>query len=300
MISRPPDNDEIADLLERIAALLEVQDANPYRCNAYRSAGRVIRETDRALSEIVRAEGTEGLQKLPGIGTHIAAVVANYVYTGRIPLLEQLERSLQPDRLFRSLPGIGPTLAARIAREHGIESLEGLELAAHDGRLESLAGFGPRRTSAVRAALASVLSRSGQRRARAVRRDSGAQPPLSAILAVDARYRERAEAGELPRIAPRRFNEGGHAWLPILRSESDGWNFTALYSNTARAHQLDRIHDWVVIHFERIGSAGQCTVVTELRGPLRGKRVVRGREAESLDYYRARPRHTQLAQGAGI
>jgi len=300
MNSRPPDNDEIADLLERIAALLEAQDANPYRCNAYRSAGRMTRETDRPLSEITYTEGAKGLQKLPGIGAHIAAVVAGYVYTGRIPLLEQLEGSLQPERLFRSLPGIGPALAVRIVRELGIESLEDLELTAHDGRLESLPGFGPRRTSAVRAAIASVLSRSGQRRARAVRRDSGAQPPLSVILAVDARYREGAGAGELPLIAPRRFNEEGHAWLPIFRSELGGWNFSALYSNTAQAHQFDRTHDWVVIYFERNGTAGQCTVVTEPRGPLRGQRVVRGREGECREHYRTRPRHTQLAEGAGI
>jgi hypothetical protein len=300
MILRPPDNDEIADLLERIAALLEAQEANPYRCNAYRAAGRLTREMDRPLSEIAYTEGTEGLQKLPGIGTHIAAVVAGYVRTGRIPLLEQLEESLQPDRLFRSLPGIGPTLAARIVRELGMDSLEGLELAAHDGRLESLPGFGPRRTCAVRAALAGVLNRSGQRRTRAVRRDLGVQPPLSAIFAVDARYREGAESGELPRIAPRRFNEEGQAWLPIFRSERAGWNFTALFSNTARAHQLDRTHDWVVIYFERNGSAGQCTVVTEPRGPLRGQRVVRGREGECREHYRTRSRHTQLAEGAGI
>jgi putative hydrolase len=122
---------------------------------------------------------------------------------------------------------------------------------------------------------------------------------LSAILAVDAQYRKGAEAGELPRIAPRRFNEKGHAWLPILRAERDGWNFNALYSNTARAHQFDRTHDWVVIYYERDVNEGQCTVVTEPRGPLRGKRVVRGREGECREHYRT-PLPRPLAEGAGI
>jgi len=255
---------------------------------------------DPSLSEIAQATGVEGLQKLPGIGTHIAALIAGYVHAGRIPLLEQLEGSLQPEQLFRSLPGIGPTLSAQIVRELGVESLEGLELAAHDGRLESVPGFGPRRTCAVRAELAGILSRSGQRRARAVRRQSIEQPPLSTVLAVDARYREGAAADELPRIAPRRFNEEDRAWLPILRSERDGWDFTALYSNTARAHQFDRTHDWVVIYFERNGTTEQCTVVTEPRGPLRGKRVVRGREQECREYYWTPSRHPPLAEGAGI
>ena len=70
------------------------------------------------------------------------------------------------------------------------------------------------------------------------------------------------------------------AWLPILHSERDGWQITALFSNTARAHELGRTHDWVVLFYERNGDSGQCTVVTETHGPLAGRRVVRGRELE--------------------
>ena len=40
------------------------------------------------------------------------------------------------------------------------------------------------------------------------------------------------------------------------------------------------MRDWVVIYFERDGHEGQCTIVTEYRGPLTEKRVVRGRENE--------------------
>ena len=66
----------------------------------------------------------------------------------------------------------------------------------------------------------------------------------------------------------------------MLHREKDGWSFTALYSNTARAHALGATRDWVVIYFERDGHEDQCTVVTERSGPLAGQRVVRGREAE--------------------
>ena len=56
---------------------------------------------------------------------------------------------------------------------------------------------------------------------------------------------------------------------------------TALFSNTALAHQLGRTGDWVVIYFNREGGTEhQRSVVTETRGPLEGQRVVRGREAE--------------------
>jgi hypothetical protein len=103
---------------------------------------------------------------------------------------------------------------------------------------------------------------------------------VATLLAVDAAYRHKAEAGELRHIAPRRFNPERRAWLPVLHTERDGWQFTALYSNTARAHALGTTRDWVILYFERDGDEDQCTVVTEPHGPLAGQRVVRGREAE--------------------
>ncbi len=69
--------------------------------------------------------------------------------------------------------------------------------------------------------------------------------------------------------------------MPILHAEREGWHFTALFSNTARAHDLGRTHDWVVIYFyDDDHREDQCTVVTEAHGPMTGERVVRGREAE--------------------
>jgi putative hydrolase len=97
------------------------------------------------------------------------------------------------------------------------------------------------------------------------------------LLDVDREYRERAAAGTLPTIAPRRFNPSGAAWLPVLHTVRDGWHFTALYSNTALAHQLHRTNDWVVLYFyDDQHVEGQHTVVTETHGTLAGERVVRG------------------------
>ena len=107
------------------------------------------------------------------------------------------------------------------------------------------------------------------------------------LLRVDDEYRKKAAAGKLPRIAPRRFNPDKQAWLPILHSSRDRWHFTALYSNTARAHRLGRTTDWVVIYFyDDHHREGQHTVVSETHGSLRGRRVVRGREDECLRHYR--------------
>ena len=112
-------------------------------------------------------------------------------------------------------------------------------------------------------------------------------PAVNTLLAIDREYRSKLRAGMLPKIAPKRFNPSGEQWLPILHANRGEWHFTALFSNTARAHQLNRTRDWVVIYFyDDDHSEGQHTIVTETRGPLRDLRVVRGREAECRRFYR--------------
>lgn len=60
---------------------------------------------------------------------------------------------------------------------------------------------------------------------------------------------------------------------------------TALFSNTARAHQLGKTRDWVVLYYDGRGRERQCTIITSEWGPLQGRRIVRGREAECALHY---------------
>ncbi|MGE0191215.1 MAG: helix-hairpin-helix domain-containing protein [Planctomycetota bacterium] len=277
---KAPDNEHVASLLEDMADLLEAQDGDVYRVRAYRRAAGTVRAESRPLARILEEEGRGGLERLPAIGKGIASAIEELVHTGRLGLFERLKGQISPEDLFTTVPGIGEELAHRIHEALGIETLEELELAAHDGRLQTVPGMGPRRARAVREILAAVLSRSARRRSRRI--GGGSHPPeepdVATLLDVDAEYRRRAEAGELRTIAPRRFNPAGEAWLPVLHTTRGPWAFTALFSNTARAHQARATHDWVVLYFERDGEEGQCTVVTETRGPQAGQRVVRGRE----------------------
>lgn len=111
------------------------------------------------------------------------------------------------------------------------------------------------------------------------------------LLDVDREYREKAAAGNLRKIAPRRFNPNGDAWLPILHAQRDDWHFTALFSNTARAHELAKTNDWVVLYFHTDHEPeAQRTVVIETYGPMAGRRVVRGREGECAELYAAAAR----------
>lgn len=275
-------NRQIAEKLDEMAELLEAQGANPFRVRAYRRAAASVGELGRDLEELARSEGMEGLIALPTVGKGIASAIWEMVHTGRWSQLERLRGSLQPEALLRTVPGIGPALARRLHDDLHVDTLEQLEAAAYDGRLDALPGIGVRKLQAIRATLATMLGRARRRPYRV--RDGG--PSVRTLLEVDARYRREAEAGSLPRIAPKRFNPEGEAWLPILHMEREGWHFTALFSNTARAHELDKVTDWVVIYFyDEDHEEGQHTVVTETRGPLKGQRVVRGREAECGESY---------------
>jgi DNA polymerase (family 10) len=283
-----PANEEIADVLERVGALLEAQDANPYRVNAYRKAARLVGQSDLSIAKLALSEEGEKLEDLPDIGKSIAGAVREYVHTGRLTLLERLEGQVSPEDLFSTVPGVGDELARRIHTYLQIDTLEELELAAHDGRLQKVPGMGDRRVRAIRDSVGAILSRSSRRRARRLRHLEQAQveePPISFILEVDKEYRQKAETGQLRTISPRRFNPEGKSWLPILHTERQGWYFTALFSNTARAHDLGKTRDWVVVYYERDGHENQCTVVTEHHGPLIGRRIIRGRERECLAFY---------------
>jgi hypothetical protein len=303
MRSDYPTNQEIAEVLDRVAALLEAQDANPYRVNAYRKAARVAERSDRSIAKIAGAVEGERLEDLPDIGKSIGGAIREFVHSGRLALLERLEGELSPEDLFTTVPGIGEELARRISSELHVETLEDLELAAHDGRLERVPGMGHRRVMAVKDSLESVLSRSGRRRARLLRRSDSEevhgpplQPSVVLLLDVDEEYRNKAEKGQLRTISPRRFNPDGKLRLPVLHTDREGWHFNALFSNTARAHELGKTRDWVVIYYEKDGHENQHTVVTEMHGPLKGRRVVRGREKECIAHYGRR----EAEAGSGV
>lgn len=285
MPTQTPTNEAVAGMLEQIADLLEHQDDNPYRVQAFRRGARTVRATSTPLSEIIKEEGGEALTDLEGIGEGLASTIFEFITTGRSNYLQALQERQSPQELFQQVPGIGPKLAERIAYELQLTSLEGLEQAAHDGRLRQVSGIGPRTLTAIQHSLAELLKHAG----RQAEPGPAGQPPVPLLLEVDADYRRQAAADELPRLSPRRFNPKNEAWLPLLRTEREGWAMTVLFSNTARAHDLDKTHDWVVIYYQKEGPEDQCTVVTESSGPLKGKRVIRGRERECREFYQKHP-----------
>jgi putative hydrolase len=271
-------NDAVAIKLDEVAALLHDQGANPFRVRAYRRGAEAVRRLPRPVSEILDAEGVDGLERLPDIGLTLARAIRDIVRLGYSPMVSRLRGDMDPEHLLASVPGIGRRIAARLHEELGLETLEGLEAAAYDGRLERLAGFGAKRLAGVRAVLAQRLGRVQAPAA------EGPAPSVAELLDVDREYRDGVAADVLPRIAPRRFNPGGRRWLPILHTTRGEHHYTALFSNTERAHRLGTTGDWVVIYGDGAAN-GRWTVVTAQGGPLRGRRIVRGREDECAPHY---------------
>jgi DNA polymerase (family 10) len=273
-------NSQIARRLDELANLLEAQGANPFRVSAYRRGAMAVTGLPEPVSGLHEREGIEGLERIPGIGHRLAIAIRSLVETGRLPMLEHLRGEIDPVLLLQSVPGIGRIQAERLHHDLGIDTLEELEAAAHDGRLASVAGFGSKRVAGIVDSLASRLGR-----VRQLQGSPGEQVPVEELLDIDQEYREAAQAGTLPTIAPRRFNPEKEAWLPILHTQRGDRHYTALFSNTARAHRLGTTHDWVILYQDGESGAHQCTVITSHQGPLEGRRIVRGREAECQEYF---------------
>lgn len=269
-------NAEIARKLDEVAQLLDGPSVNPHRVRAYRRGAELVHRLERPVTELIREGGIGVLQSMRGIGPRLASAIATLVETGRLPMLDRLRRDVGPSALLLTVPGIGRATAGRLVDELGIVTLEELETAAHDGRLANVLGLPLKTLQRVMDCLAARLARVKER----VCDPDLPDPPVEELLDVDREYRARAREGSLRTIMPRRFNPLKLSWMPILRTRRGEREYTALFSNTARAHQLEATADWVIIYYQVGEGCGgrQCTVVTETSGELAGRRVIRGRE----------------------
>lgn len=291
-------NQDIAQRLREVAQLLEDQGANRFRVRAYRAAAETIDRLAVPAAEIAQQQGTDGLQSLPGIGVSLARSIHTLVVTGRLPMLDRLRGRMDPISLLASIPGIGPALATRLHDNLGIDTLEQLEMAAHDGRLTEIEGIGPKKLQGIIDSLTARLGRVRMLPQAAGPHGTG-EPTVDELLDVDREYRESVQAGRLQTIAPHRFNPKKEAWLPILHTQRGARHYTALFSNSALAHQLKKTQDWVILYYDDDHGERQCTVITSHQAPFSRKRIARGREEDCASYYQSREAMTTEVTSLG-
>ncbi|MFM8707825.1 MAG: helix-hairpin-helix domain-containing protein, partial [Planctomycetia bacterium] len=135
-------NADIAAAFEQVADLLEYQGDNVFRVRAYRNAARMIGGMVEPLAS-VRADSSRTLTDLEGIGADLAGKIAGLLDTGELPLLAELRKAV-PAVVFELMrvPGLGPKKVKLLVDQLGIDSLESLERACREGRVEHVKGFG--------------------------------------------------------------------------------------------------------------------------------------------------------------
>ena len=139
--SPPLNNLDIADALDRLADLLQLERGNPFRVRAFRRAARVVEAHPVPMTTLIGQGGDPSV--LPGIGREIAANIRELVATGRLQRLAALEEAAPPSLIeLTRLPGVGHQKARALHEHLGIATLADLQAAAAAGRVAAVPGFG--------------------------------------------------------------------------------------------------------------------------------------------------------------
>jgi len=151
-----PRNDELADQLELLADLSELEGEDSFRVLAYRRAATRIRETGGPVAQLA----LDGKAKnLTGIGKTIEQKIVEAIELGEMKALTKRKAVIPAEVVkFMRLPGLGPKTARRIWQELGVTTLDELKRAAVEERLRSLAGLGAKSEAKILEALAQAPS----------------------------------------------------------------------------------------------------------------------------------------------
>src|ERR1700722_2217034 len=152
-----PTNSEIAEALDELGDLSELDGAVIYRIVAYRNAAKAIRDATVSVTALAR-EGRA--TELAGVGAIIQEKVLALADDGEIPATVKLRAKFPAGLLeLTHLPGLGPKRARRLYEELGIDSLDALQQAATAHRIRDLKGFGPKAEQTLLAAAQAARDR---------------------------------------------------------------------------------------------------------------------------------------------
>ena len=134
------DKNALVEIFEEMATMLELRGENPFKSRAYRNGARALQSVEQSLDELI---SSGGIDKVKGLGKALKEKAAEALETGEVAAHREL-RASTPEGLFDMLdtPGLGAKKVQAIYQQLGIETLDALETACHDGRIEKLSGFG--------------------------------------------------------------------------------------------------------------------------------------------------------------
>ncbi len=135
-------NQEIANILYEIADFLDMDDT-PFRPLAYKKAASSLENLEEDIEVIYKRGGTKELEKIPGIGEHIALRIEEYLKKGKIGYLQELRKKIPVDiENLTMIEGMGPKTVKTLYQELNIKNLKDLEKAAKEHKIAPLFGFG--------------------------------------------------------------------------------------------------------------------------------------------------------------
>jgi DNA polymerase (family 10) len=206
-----PRNVDVAEQLELLADLLELEGEASFRVLAYRRAATRIRETAGSVAELALAGRAKDLS---GIGKTIEEKIVQVVEDGEMHALSKRKKIIPPEVvLFMRLPGLGPKTAARIWRELGVTTVEDLKRAAEQEQLRTLAGLGAKTEERILKALAEKKQEPSDRRLLG--------DGLGALLAVVSVLREHPAAVKVSEAGSARRRKETFRDLDIIATAKD-------------------------------------------------------------------------------
>jgi DNA polymerase (family 10) len=207
-----PRNADVAEQLELLSDLLEIEGESAFRVLAYRRAAARVRETGTPVAQLA-LEGTA--KELPGIGTTIQEKIVQIIDTGEIAALTKRRRTIPPEVVeFLRIPGLGPKTVRKIWQDLGVTTLAELKEAARAQRLRTLPGLGAK-------AEANVLKAAGRKRKVAGPRRTLLGQALPALLAVVEVLREHPAAERVSEAGSARRRKETVRDLDIIATASD-------------------------------------------------------------------------------
>ena len=154
-------NADAARILARLATMLEIEGANPFRVRAYREGARVVEAQAEPIAVLAAAEGA--LEALPGIGKDLAQKLRDIARTGTTDLYEEMRKKIPLEVVaMTELQGLGPKRVKTLFETLGVKDRAGLEAAARAGKLRELPGFGEKVEQNVLKALATARQSAGR------------------------------------------------------------------------------------------------------------------------------------------
>ena len=152
---------EIAQLLDEMALLMDIRGENPFKVKAYANAARIVTGLDPAEFDRHVREGS--LASVRGIGKNLSARIHSLAEEGFLYEFEDLKKSVPPGLiLMLQIPGLGPKKVKAVYEQLRLDTVEGLEKACREGRVQSLPGFGAKTESRILEGIRQLEERSGR------------------------------------------------------------------------------------------------------------------------------------------